>query len=116
MRAFGLSLSAVLIAAMTSLAAAPAAAQTGCDHIKDTFAFNECLAKQAPPRAQRVRGASGGADPESTVRSRRADPEAGFAARGVAIDRRGRGRVRATIDPWAGARAPTATAQRKKRR
>lgn len=94
---------------------APSVEAAGCDHIKDTFAYNECLAKQAPPRAQRVRGASGGGDPESTVRSRRADPDAGFAARGVAIDRKGRGRVRAVIDPWAGARSPATTARKKRR-
>jgi hypothetical protein len=94
---------------------APAAIAAGCDHIKDTFAYNECLAKQAPPRAQRVRGASGGADPESSVRSRGADPNAGLAARGVSIDRKGRGRVRAVIDPWAGARTPVTTARKKRR-
>ena len=91
----------------------PAGVQAaGCEQIKDTFAYNECLARQAPPRAQRIRSGRGG-DPEGNRVQRRADPDAGLAARGVTINRRSGRRVTATIDPWAGARS---AAPRRKRR
>lgn len=105
-----------LMAGLCSLAAPGASAATGCEHIQNTFAYNECLAKQAPPRAQRARGPSRGGDPEGSVRGRAAvDPDAGLSARGVTINRKSSRRVTAVIDPWAGARAPSTT-QRKRRR
>jgi hypothetical protein len=104
-----------LIAAPLAFGAPAAVAQAGCAHIQNTFAYNECLARQAPPRAERVRGPRRGGDPEASVRGRAADPDAGLATRGVSISRNSGRRVRAVIDPWSGARAPTTVARKKRR-
>ncbi|MCA0405801.1 MAG: hypothetical protein LCH39_06595 [Proteobacteria bacterium] len=92
-------------------------AQAGpCDHITNAFQYNECLAKQAPPKAQSVRRGGGG-DPEQTVRNGRR--RGGTAMRGseggngLLISRSG-GRVQATIDPWSGMRS-TGSGKRKRR-
>lgn len=88
-------------------------AAEACDKIQNSFQYNECLARSAPPRAQRAR--RGGGDPEASVPARRRGPGATAQAEvlpGMTINRRSGRRVSATIDPWAGARAPV----RKRRR
>lgn len=92
----------------------PAMAAGNCESIKDVFAYNECLARSAPPVAARTRGGTGAEDPEATVRGggRNAGP---VDDRGVSITRQSK-RVSAVIDPWAGARTPATGRQGKKRR
>jgi hypothetical protein len=82
-----------------------AEAASACDGIQNAFQYNECLARQAPGRALRVRGAAGtgGADPEASVPARRRIVNDARPSNGVAIQKRNR-RVRATIDPWGGVR------------
>jgi hypothetical protein len=92
------------------LAQSPAMAAANCESIKDVFAYNECLAKSAPPVAARPKGGTGAENPEATVRGRSGDQGA---ENGVRITRQSK-RVSAVIDPWAGARAPVG--QKKRRR
>lgn len=104
------------ILALGLVVSSPARA-AACDHLTNAFQYNECLAKQAPPKAQSVRRGAGG-DPEQTVRQGRRRGGSGLAAReggnGLLISRSG-GRVQATIDPWSGMRS-TGTGSRRKRR
>ena len=110
---------AIMLVFGLAVAPAPALAQSQCDSIKNAFAYNECLAKSAPPRSSSARRGTGTDDPESTVRGRSrrlgaAAPDQPQVSNGVAISR-GRGRrVSAVIDPWAGARS--AGPSRKRRR
>ena len=95
------------LAALLLLMALPigAEARTGCEHLQNPFAYNECLAKSAPPAASRAPRAKG--DPEASVRERRRARPSAHPANGVVVSRGGSGRrVRAVIDPWAGVRAP----------
>lgn len=92
-------------------------AAENCEKFQSPFQYNECLARQAPGKAQRSSRTvgTGGADPESTVPARRRNAGAGNAARsGVALQRHSRGRVRAVIDPWSGARSVTAGKKRRR--
>lgn len=88
----------------TFLVAQPA--QAACEGISNAFAYNECLAKQAPQRGHRAPRVTG--DPEASVvergsrRSRRG-AFAGQSEAGVSISRRN-GRSNAVIDPWGGVR------------
>lgn len=84
-----------------------------CEKIQNSFQYNECLAKSAPPRAQRA--SRGGGDPEASVPARRRGAAVAAESNvlpGMTITRRTGRRVSATIDPWAGARGPA----RKRRR
>lgn len=94
----------------------PALAQSGCDHIKSAFAYNECLAKSAPQRASSARRGTGTDDPESTVRgrSRRLGTAAPEQQNGVAISRGKGRRASAVIDPWAGARSTGPSRKRRR--
>jgi hypothetical protein len=107
---------AVFVLVNPVLAGLPVAqAASPCDGIQNAFQYNECLARQAPGRALRVRGAAGtgGADPEASVPARRRIVDQARPANGVAIQKR-TGRVRATIDPWGGVRAaPSRKARRR---
>lgn len=107
---------AIMLVFGLAVAPAPALAQSQCDSIKNAFAYNECLAKAAPPRASSARRGTGTDDPESTVRgrSRRMGVAAPEQQNGVAISR-GRGRrVSAVIDPWAGARSTGPSRKRRR--
>lgn len=91
-------------------------AKENCEKYQSAFQYNECLARQAPgPAARSLRGGgTGGADPETTVPSRRRHVGSGAESRsGLALQRRDRGRVRAVIDPWSGARSVTAGKRRR---
>lgn len=96
----------------TSASVNSAFAAAECDKIQSTFAYNECLARQAPQRAQRAPRAGG--DPEASVRRRgnAIAPEA--PQNGVHISRRTGRRVSATIDPWAGTRSPASPRKRRR--
>ncbi|PPD16357.1 MAG: hypothetical protein CTY25_02905 [Methylobacterium sp.] len=92
-------------------------AKENCEKYQSPFQYNECLARQAPgPAARSLRGGgTGGADPETTVPSRRRHVGSGAESRsGLALQRRDRGRVRAVIDPWSGARSVTADKKRRR--
>ncbi len=92
-------------------------AAENCEQYQSPFQYNECLARQAPGKAQRSSrtAGTGGADPEATVPARRRNAVSGSEARsGVALQRHSRGRVRAVIDPWSGARSVT-TAKKRRR-
>lgn len=109
-----------LFVALLAAVSAPQAARaaTNCEAIQNPFQYNECLARQAPGQAARGgrrAGGTGGADPESSVPSRRRSAIAPQLQdnSGVAIRRSTGRRVSAAIDPWAGARSP---APKKKRR
>ena len=103
----------MLLALCASASAGDARAASECEKIQSPFAYNECLARQAPPRAQRAPRAGG--DPEASVRRRGPSASAEAPQNGVRISRRSGRRVSATIDPWAGARTPS-TSPRKRRR
>lgn len=90
----------------------PAYAASDCDRLQSPFAYNECLARQAPQRAQRVPRTSG--DPEASVRRRGGAIAPEAPGNGVSISRRSGRRVSATIDPWAGARS-TGPARKRRR-
>lgn len=93
-----------------ALMASPAAAS--CEGISNAFAYNECLAKQAPARSQRAPRVTAG-DPEESVINRRGrgprrtlfGPDSS-AMSGVELTRRN-GRTSAVIDPWNGVRPAT---------
>lgn len=94
-----------------------AAARENCEQFQSPFQYNECLARQAPGKAQRSSrtAGTGGADPEATVPARRRNAGAGTEAHsGIALQRHSRGRVRAVIDPWSGARSVTAGKKRRR--
>ena len=101
-------LSGLVVLATLACASMPAYAQANCEAIKSPFAYNECLAKSAPPRSQPVPRGAAASDPEATVRGRGrrtvAMPEQ--PRHGVAISRGQGRRVSAVIDPWAGVRRP----------
>ena len=84
-------------------------AHAACEGINNAFAYNECLAKQAPKRGVRAPRVTSG-DPEASVVERRgrrsarglnAGPEE---VGGITISRR-QGRSSAVIDPWGGIRS-----------
>lgn len=107
---------AVLGLVALGLAFSGHARAASCEHISNAFQYNECLANQAPPKAQSVRRGAGG-DPEQTVRQGRRRgggmaPAEG--SQGLTISRSG-GRVRATIDPWSGMRSPGTSGKRRRR-
>ena len=83
-------------------------AWAACEGINNAFAYNECLAKQAPQRGHRAPRVTSG-DPEASVverrgrRSTRGRYAAETGAGGVSISRR-HGRTSAVIDPWGGVR------------
>lgn len=93
-------------------------AEAACEGITNAFAYNECLAKQAPQRGVRAPRVTSG-DPEASVVERRGR-RSGRALRGrgedagggVTISRR-QGRSSAVIDPWGGVRS---NANRRSRR
>ncbi len=99
-----------------ALMASPAAA--ACEGISNAFAYNECLAKQAPARGQRAPRVTSG-DPEDSVVNRRGrGPRRALSGHespgrgGVELTRRN-GRTSAVIDPWGSVRP---AAGRKRRR
>lgn len=83
-------------------------AWASCEGINNAFAYNECLAKQAPQRGHRAPRVTSG-DPEASVVERRGrrstrgryTSESGLG--GVSLTRRN-GRTSAVIDPWGGVR------------
>ncbi|WP_284178302.1 hypothetical protein [Rhabdaerophilum sp. SD176] len=87
-------------------------ALAACEGISNAFAYNECLAKQAPQRGQRAPRVTSG-DPEASVihrrgrNSRRANPDAGLSGIGGIEMTRRNGRTSAVIDPWSGVRPAT---------
>ncbi len=92
-------------------------AAENCEQYQSPFQYNECLARQAPGKAQRSSRTTGtgGADPEASVPARRRNAGAGTEARsGVALQRHRSGRVRAVIDPWSGSRSVTASKKRRR--
>lgn len=93
------------------------AAAENCEQYQSPFQYNECLARQAPGKAQRSSRTvgTGGADPEASVPARRRNVGADTEARsGMALQRNSRGRVRAVIDPWSGARSVTVGKKRRR--
>ena len=101
----------MVLLAIVALLTVPAAAWAeDCEKIQSPFAYNECLARSAPPVASKVTRGEAASDPESTVKERpRRSKRSAARARtpaDVQISRRSSRRVSATIDPWAGTRAP----------
>lgn len=92
-------------------------AKENCEQFQSPFQYNECLARQAPGPAHRTSrtAGTGGADPEATVPARRRGTAAAGSSRGgLALQRSSRGRVRAVLDPWSGARSVTAGKKRRR--
>ncbi len=108
---FGLALSGLAFVSSPALAA--------CEGISNAFAYNECLARQAPARGKRAPRATNG-DPEETVINRGRGPRRSLfgndagSINGVELSRRN-GRTSAVIDPWGGVR-PSASERRRRRR
>jgi hypothetical protein len=98
----------VLLAIVALLMMPEAAWAEDCEKIQSPFAYNECLARSAPPVASKVTRGEAVSDPESTVKERpRRSKRYATRARnpaGVNISRRSSRRVSATIDPWASTR------------
>lgn len=98
----------VFLACFWAFAAKDAAEAAGsCESIQDAFAYNQCLARSTPPRAQQGRR-RGARAPEAQNRGEANGDwrSAEQSERGVHITRRRGERVKAVIDPWAGARGP----------
>lgn len=100
----------MLTLAGLTMVSSPALA--ACEGISNAFAYNECLAKQAPQRGQRAPRVTSG-DPEASVIHRRgrntrhAGPDAGLSGIGGIEMTHRNGRTSAVIDPWSGVRPAT---------
>jgi hypothetical protein len=94
-------------------------ALAACEGISNAFAYNECLAKQAPQRGVRAPRVTSG-DPEDSVvhrrgrNARRAGADSGLSGIGGIEMTRRNGRTSAVIDPWSGVRPPAGQKRRRR--
>jgi hypothetical protein len=103
----GLRLAALALGACVALGSADLEARTlaDCEAIRDWHAYNLCLSSFGPRRGQRaVAGQPRAEGPEGRVYGRKATTARG--GQGMAVQRIGGGRVRASFDVSAPRRAP----------